>query len=105
MPKEVIQSNWYYKDDFSNLNDIAVKTYLNLEEHGFDQIPTAGYYEHTPGVYRAEKSAMETVKFARSHINDKHLLGFIQTNWRPTVEVYRKDILTSIDLLGESMKP
>ncbi len=104
MPKEVIQSNWYYKDDFSNLNDIAIKTYLKLEENGFDQIPTAGYYEHISGVYRAEKSAVETVKFAKQHIGDKYLLGFIQTNWRPTTEVYRKDILKSIELLGDSMK-
>lgn len=104
MPKEVIQSNWYYKDDFSDLDNVAVKTYLKLEKNGFDQIPTAGYYEHTPGVYRAEKSAEETVKFSRKHISDNHLLGFIQTNWRPTIEVYRQDILKSIDLLGKSMK-
>lgn len=102
MPKNVLQSNWYYKEDFLDLNNKRVKAYIDLEEAGYDQIPTGGYYKGTNGEMFSPNSMMNTVRFCKEKISPSRLFGFMQTNWRPTIEYHRKDILTSIDLVGEA---
>lgn len=109
MPKSVVQSNWYYGDNFSlTLSEdypkrhIYVKSYLDLNSHGYDQIPTGGYYDS--GTRSTTGSIMNTVKFCKKEINDKHLMGFLQTNWRPTIDEFKEPIIKSLELLGETKK-
>src|SRR5690606_34005975 len=71
MPKEVLQSNWYYRDDFQDTSNVRVKGYLELEKNGYDQIPTGGYYRGTNNILYSEKSILNTVKFCSEHILDK----------------------------------
>ena len=103
MPKSVVQSNWYYggKFDFNQVNEkqkIYIQAYIDLETEGYDQIPTASFHSNK------EKSFMNTVDFCSKHIDDKRLLGFLQTFWMPTIEKYRNPILQGIDLVGEARK-
>lgn len=97
MPKTVIQSNWYYGENF-DLNTNPVKTYIDLEACGFDQIP-AGSYDGTNA-----RNISATVQFCRSHIRSSQLNGFLQTFWKPTIEEYRTDIIKGIELTGNAKK-
>lgn len=76
MPKMVVQSNWYYGREFDTSIGY-VKAYIELAENGYDQIPTGSNWE-------AQENFPLTVEFCKEHIPDEHLLGFLQTSWRPT---------------------
>jgi hypothetical protein len=107
MPKSVMQSNWYYGlrfnqyPNFKNTEKaqrqgVYIKTYVELEKHGFDQIPTASNW----GV--AENFG-ETVKFCKQHISAERLKGFMQTPWTPTLEVFRDHHFEAIDVVGKAI--
>ncbi len=97
MPKSVIQSNWYYRENF-DIKDTSVKAYIDLEKEGYDQIPTASNDQNNP------KSIGNTVEFCSQHISDKKLMGFLQTFWMPTIEKYREPIIQAIELTGEARR-
>jgi hypothetical protein len=82
MPKSVVQSNWYYGRSFSRKLHY-VQAYLDLQAHGYDQIPTGSNWSCLENFPR-------TVAFCRRNIDPRHLLGFLQTSWRPTLEVCRQ---------------
>jgi len=99
MPKTVVQSNWYYGESFElnppgGKTNTYVKAYLDLEEHGYDQIPTGSYHADNA------KSIGNTVQFCKKNITSGHLMGFMQSFWKPTIEENRERILKGIDLLG-----
>lgn len=103
MPKSVLQSNWYYGDVFTDPNHKIVKTYIRLEKEGYDQVPCGTFY-----VSQTEKAKdanmMANVQWAAKNIADARLKGFLLTNWRPTTDPYRDEILKGIDLTGEAKK-
>jgi hypothetical protein len=100
MPKSVIQSNWYNLTDFDKpQTNKSVKAYVDLEALGYDQIPGgSNYYKNT------EKCILNNVKFCYENVNDKRLLGFIQSPWKNTIEENRQSILASIEQIGEAKK-
>ncbi|MBY5959177.1 family 20 glycosylhydrolase [Membranicola marinus] len=126
MPKSVVQSNWYYGDDFSlkgrapegtpkvyynkenknKIYDSYSLAYLDIDAHGYDQIPTGSF--HTNNATNIGR----TVEFSKEHISDDKLLGFLQTIWKPTIEDsdrhsdmrYEDRIIKGIDLIGEAKK-
>lgn len=81
MPKNVLQSNWYY-DDVFNASRTYVKAYRSLEEHKYDQIPTGSNWQ-------AASNFEQTVKYCKKHIAPERLMGFLQTVWHPTLEECR----------------
>jgi len=97
MPKNVVQSNWYYGTNFGNDKSVQdykyVQAYKSLDKHGYDQIPTGSNHSND------ENFAM-TVEYCRKHIKERHLLGFLQTPWRPTIEKYRQHHLNAIEQVG-----
>jgi hypothetical protein len=97
MPKTVIQSNWYYGENF-DVNTNPVKTYIDLETSRFDQIPAGSYEGADSG------NILATVQFGQSHITSSRLNGFLQTFWKPTIEEFRTDILKGIQLAGSAKK-
>jgi hypothetical protein len=103
MPRSVVQSNWYYGEDFELIRPDGkthqyVKSYLDLNAHGYDQIPTGSFHAEN------DESIGNTVRFCTAHIEDKHLLGFLQTCWKPTIEEYRERILKGIELAGDAKR-
>jgi hypothetical protein len=95
MPRSVLQSNWYYGETFwKTLRD--VEAYLDLEEYGYDQIPTASNWS-------SDASFPKTVRYCRSHIAPKRLLGFLQAPWLPTIRAYRQKHRRAIQIVGESI--
>lgn len=103
MPKTVVQGNWFYGENFdlNQLNEqsqVRVKAYLDLESHGFDQIPTGSFHAEN------EQSIINTVKFCTQNIEEERLLGFLQTFWKPTVEEHRDRIIKGTELMGKAKK-
>lgn len=103
MPKTVLQSNWYYQGEFDlnklkNSPKTAVQAYIDLERHGYDQVPTSS---NDQGILTGIGN---TVKFCSEHIDDSRLKGFLQTFWKPTIEEYRGLIMEGIDLMGNAKK-
>jgi hypothetical protein len=86
MPKSVLQSNWYYEDDFTVPRPAgtpawlrAAEFYARLEEHGYDQIPTGSNWS-TPHNFQ------KTVEYCRKVIAPQRLKGFLTAPWKPTIE-------------------
>ena len=82
MSKSVLQSNWYYREQFEQfknpLHEKHVRLYDQLEEHGFDQVPTgSNHYNNI--------NFKETVSYCERKIAPERLKGFLQTVWRPTL--------------------
>ena len=92
MPKSVLQSNWYYGHEFNN-EITGSRTYIDLEKHGFDQVPAGSNWSDP---YNFEK----TVHFCSEHVAPERLKGFLQTVWKPTVERRRHRHLEAADEVG-----
>jgi len=94
MPKSVLQSNWYYAEEFGP--DVErVKAYDEIEAHGYDQIPTGSNWTN-------RINFKGTVDYCREHVAPERLYGFLQTVWKPTLEECRDRHLEAIDLVKEA---
>lgn len=89
MSRNVLQSNWYYGTEFRR-DHPHVKPYADLDEAGFDQIPT-GSNHSSP-----ENFGM-TVDYCAKNISRERLFGFLQTPWRPTLESFRTHHIEAIE--------
>ena len=99
MPRSVVQSNWYYEADFevpegeTRPRKLGWKhghvAYLDLQDHGYDQVPTGSNWS-TPDNFA------RTVAFCREHVAPEHLLGFLQTPWKATLPENRDHHLAAI---------
>jgi hypothetical protein len=100
MPTNVVQSNWYrdpvrgpaksvYGGVFNEPIE-CVKTYIDLDKAGFDQIPTVSNWE-TPD------NISGTIRFCREHLSEERLKGFLLTPWRPTLEEVRDRHMDAIE--------
>ena len=96
MPKSVLQSNWYYHEKFDP-KDHRVKGYLDLNEGGFDQIPTGSNYSCT-------ENFAGTVDFCRKNIPVERLKGFLMAPWRHTIPHWRGDLVSAIDIAGRVIR-
>ena len=116
MPKSVVMSNWYYRD-FDNPESERYRkrmnAYIDLGQAGYEQMPTGAYFplkildRVQPPISRAttEANIGATVDFfKKKNLDDKRLLGFLQTWWLPTLEEYRDGLLEAIRLLGKAKK-
>ena len=90
MPGSVVQSNWYYGAAFNETID-HVRPYLDLDAHGYDQVPTGSNY-------REAENFQKTVDYCRRHIAPERLLGFLQTVWQPTLEECRPRHIQAIEV-------
>ena len=114
MSRSVLQSNWYYRSNFSEkklawnyefekkggwgetVNGAAA--FLALEEAGFDQLPCCSNWAE-------DACADAVVKFCREHIDPSRLKGFYTAPWQMSVpdEPGKKHIsatLAGLDLLA-----
>jgi hypothetical protein len=96
MPKSVVQSNWYYDAKFDPENARA-KAFRELDQHGYDQIPTgSNYYNST--------NFVALVKECRRSLGAGHLLGFLQTTWKATLEKHRQRHMEAIEQVAQAMQ-
>jgi hypothetical protein len=100
MPQNVIQSNWYrdpVRGDAKSVyggvfnTDIeCVRTYIEVDQAGFDQIPTVSNWE-TPD------NITGTIRFCNEHVSKERLKGYLLTPWRPTLAEVRDRHIDAID--------
>lgn len=96
MPKSVVQSNWYYDDKFDK--DIpAIQSFFDLAEHGYDQIPCGS-------IWAFERNLPEMVKYLDRNIDQCHVLGYLETIWRPTIEKQRPRLMKAMEMIAEAKK-
>lgn len=79
MPKDVVQSNWFY-GDFKTYGDDhpgsrrAIECYELLDKHGFEQIPTGSTWSRP-------NNLLQTVGHGREKLDQDRLLGFLGAPW------------------------
>ena len=80
VPKDVLQSNWYYYGEF-NFQRMSVEqgtmldAYLQLDKMGYDQILCGSNWDN-------QTNYPETVAFARHFLrNSPHFLGYMMAPW------------------------
>jgi hypothetical protein len=68
-----------------------------LDQHGYDQIPTgSNYYNST--------NFVALVKECRRSLGAGHLLGFLQTTWKATLEKHRQRHMEAIEQVAQAMQ-
>ena len=84
MPREVLQSNWYYSGAFADLSErqqIYVNSFDILNQNGYEQIPTGSVW--------ADFSNFEKLtRYSAEHIAPDRLLGMMQTTWERITHPY-----------------
>lgn len=89
MPKSVIQSNWNYEEngltftEDSKPNDSLAQAFIDLEEYGYDQIPTGSLWLN--GKWNNYGNMERLVRHTKKIIEPERLKGFLQTVWIPTL--------------------
>ncbi len=96
VPKSILQSNWYYGEDFAPSNS-RVEAYRTLDEHGYGQIPTCSNWSN-------DQNIALTVDWCRRTIAPERLSGFLVAPWRPTLPEFRERHLRAIELLQAALK-
>src|SRR5688572_8738037 len=95
MPRRVLQSNWYYGDKFAE--DVkAVRMYRELEDHGYDQVPTLSNWSNNVNI-------AGTVEYCRRHVKPERLKGFLLAPWHPTLAEKRDVHLAAIDQFARAI--
>lgn len=101
MSTDIMQSNWYYNLWFEGneggrpralKGNEAYMAYLDLDEHGFDQIPTVSTWQN-----RWDNFAL-TAEFCGRRLDPQRLKGYLQATWLMTLPAYRDAHLRSIDV-------
>ena len=96
MPPSVLQSNWYYDNKFDEGIDY-VKAYLDLDRHGYDQVPTGSNWSN-------DENFEGTVTFCKQVIKPGLLKGFLHAPWHPTLEAHREHHLNAVAQMGRARK-
>jgi len=64
------------------MNITAAKTYIDVDQAGYDQIPAVSNYQ-TPD------NIPSTIKWCRDHCSKERIKGYFLTPWVPTLEAKR----------------
>ena len=110
-PKSVLQSNWYYLDDFDPKKEYdpkhkaslypMVHAYEWLDEAGFDQVPCAS----TVGNWGLMTvNARYTAAYCRKHVSPERMKGFLMASWQLTLPMSESMIMRGFDQTVPAME-
>jgi hypothetical protein len=91
MPKEFLQSNWYYGDSFKR-SDTYVRAYNILDENGYEHVPTGSNWS-------CQWNFEGTVNYCNQTCNQDQIKGYLQTVWRPTLRDVKYRHLEAVDIV------
>lgn len=97
MPKSVLQSNWYYAETLDPEKEKRVKTYLDLDKAGFDQIPTGS-------TYSSAVNFKNTVQFCNKNLAPERLKGYLMAPWHFTLPAWHDKNLAAIAIVEEMIR-
>ena len=104
VPKDVLQSNWYYKEVFKfdettpeylRCEKVRVDAYKTLDDLGYDQVCCGSNWardENYPG----------TVEYCTKLIKPEHLAGFMMAPWNSTVKLAEPWLLEACEISGKT---
>ena len=91
IPKSVLQTNWYYGTTFDKTKlpkwmAREIDAYLELEKHGYEQLPGCSNWLHDhdrkTGMTEADSPNIEaTFKFCKENVAPERLKGFLVMPW------------------------
>ncbi len=92
MPKEVLQSNWYYgyfRDNMApdSYGAKAIAAYEALDKLGYDQVPTSSTWNNNV-------NTIQTLYHGKKVISEEHLVGYMTAPWSQ-VEAYLENFQKS----------
>lgn len=107
----IVQSNWHYTLNFDadeSGRPHVIKlggpdptdtflTYLDLDDAGFDQVPTAS-------TWIDDRSFASTVDFCQTRLNEEHTLGYLQSTWKRMQPEFRDIHLRSIGVVRDYVR-
>ena len=101
MPKTVLQSNWHYwklmgEGGFGGPNGKSFRAFYELEELGFEQVPTTTTWSHIDNT----RQVMATLAESKM----KNIVGFMTAPWMLTLPQDYYDILGDVARLGFARK-
>ena len=104
MPRTVLQSNWYYENEFDvstmkkENRKAMVETYTTLEKGRYDQMPCGS-------TYSCRENFGKTIDHCRRVIKGDRLKGFFMAPWYyRTQEDKRGKIMESLDVMEAEIK-
>ena len=104
MPRTVLQSNWYYENEFDvstmkkENRKAMVETYTTLEKGRYDQMPCGS-------TYSCRENFGKTIDHCRSVVKGDRLKGFFMAPWYyRTQEDKRGKIMESLDIMEAEIK-
>lgn len=74
IPKEVVISNWFYRNMYSPEYSERIELYKKLGEWGYEQIPTSSTFS-----YRS--NSRQTMRYCKENVNSDSLIGFMTASW------------------------
>ncbi len=107
MPKDVLQSNWYYGLWFEGNENDRPKvlnrgewwmTYLDLDEHGYEQVPTGSSWRN------AWDNLDLTVEFCTERLSAERLRGYMTAPWVMTTTAALPTHLETIKRAAATIK-
>jgi len=103
MPRSVLQSNWYYRDEFDPStakkpgSSMRLKLFAEFDKQGFDQIPCGSNYSGG-----TEDNFGNLVRFTRTQISPSRLKGFLMAPWCEMDAPNRARQMRSVELVAEA---
>jgi hypothetical protein len=97
MPKNILQSNWYYGLEFNKPESKRLNTFRELEKNGYDQIPTGSNWN-------SPESFGKLAAWCLKEIPGLRLKGFLQTPWFPTLEPFREWHIQAVENVAAAIK-
>ncbi len=103
-PRSVLQSNWYYLDDFDPPKEYdpkhkaslypMVHAYEWLDEAGFDQVPCTSC---VGGWSLMTVNARYTAAYCRRNVSPERLKGLMMAPWSLTLPPFESEIIRGLD--------
>ncbi len=97
MPKSVLQSNWYYANDFDLKSSKAARVYVELDKAGFDQVPCGSNWA-------SDENFALTVDFCSKNISRDRLKGFLMAPWTRSWNEFRQKDSQALDQVRAAME-
>ena len=106
MSKDVVQSNWYYGNAFrmpdlsrsdpdDPLVERALRGYIKLDRHGFDQVPCGS-------IWSDYDNFAQLVDFCERNLSRERCLGYMMAAWFMTTPEALWKHLFAIDVMEET---
>ena len=98
IPKSMLMAPWYYGKNYEGKKDWLVKVMDDCVKNGYDILPSGSLCFFT------EDSMERMAAYAKKHLDDRHVLGFLCSPWLETCAYFKKRLVENGESLGRARK-